>query len=441
MFTRMLQGKVLEAMNDTPVVFVAGSRQTGKSTLVQAVRAGLPDSCYRTMDDLNTLASARRDPKGFVAGLPSRAVLDEVQRAPELFLPIKVAVDRDRRPGRFVLTGSANVLALPRVSDSLAGRMEILTLWPLAQAEIEGTHPGFIDACFSGQVGAPLRLSRSPTTLIQRVLVGGYPEALARVAAQARARWFDGYLTTLVQRDVRDLAQIEGVTQLPRLLATLAARAGSPLNFADLGRSLAMNQMTVKRYLALFETLFLVVSLPPWFDNLGKRLAKTAKIYFNDAGLLAHLLGVDADGLIAWEARRLGRRRTIAGGYGNPSRVPMSEVHQPVSKGALVENFAVMELIKLAANSEARPSLFHFRTSAGQEVDVVMENRRRDLVGVEIKAAATVADADFRGLHAFADLAGKRLRAGVVLYAGRETLPFGPRMWAVPLEALWSENR
>jgi hypothetical protein len=245
------------------------------------------------------------------------------------------------------------------------------------------------------------------------MLVGGYPEALARVAAQARARWFDGYLTTLVQRDVRDLAQIEGLTQLPRLLATLATRAGSPLNFADLSRSLAMNQMTVKRYMALFETLFLVVSLPPWFDNLGKRLAKTAKIYFNDAGLLAHVLGVDADGL----------------------------EHQPVSKGALVENFAVMELMKLAANSQARPSLFHFRTSVGQEVDVVMENRRRDLVGVEIKAAATVADADFRGLHAFADLAGKRLRAGVVLYAGRETLPFGPRMWAVPLEALWSETR
>jgi predicted AAA+ superfamily ATPase len=365
------------------------------------------------MDDLNTLASARRDPKGFVEALPSRVFLDEVQRAPELFLPIKAAVDRDRRPGRFVLTGSANVLALPRVSDSLAGRMEILTLWPLAQAEIEGTSPGFIDACFSGQAGSLRGAGRSRTTLLQRVLAGGYPEALARATGQARARWFDGYLTTLVQRDVRDLAQIEGVIQLPPLLATLAARAGSPLNFADLGRNLAMNQMTVKRYIALFEALFLVVTLAPWSDNLGKRLAKTAKIYFNDAGLLAHLLGVDADGL----------------------------AHQSVSKGALVENFAVMELMKLAANSQARPSLFHFRTSSGQEVDVVMETRRRDLVGVEIKSAATVADADFRGLHSFAAIAGKRLRAGIVLYAGRETLPFGDRMWAVPLEALWAENR
>jgi len=413
MFARMLQGQVLEAIKDTPVVFVAGSRQTGKSTLVQAVQAGLPDSGYRTMDDLNTLASARRDPKGFVEALPSRAFLDEVQRAPEVFLPIKAAVDRDRRPGRFVLTGSANVLALPRVSDSLAGRMEILTLWPLAQAEIEGTSPEFIDACFSGQAGSLRGPVRSRTTLLQRVSAGGYPEILARATRQARARWFDGYLTTLVQRDVRDLAQIEGVIQLPPLLATLAARAGSPLNFADLGRNLAMNQMTVKRYIALFEALFLAVTLPPWSDNLGKRLAKTAKIYFNDAGLLAHLLGVDADGL----------------------------AHQSVSKGALVENFAVMELMKLAANSQARPSLFHFRTSSGQEVDVVMETRRRDLVGVEIKSAATVADADFRGLHNLAAIVGKRLRAGIVLYAGRETLPFGDRMWAVPLEALWAENR
>ena len=413
MFARMLHAKVLEAMKDTPVVFVAGARQTGKSTLVQAVQASLPDGCYRTMDDLNTLASARRDPKGFVETLPTQAFIDEVQRAPELFLPIKASVDRDRRPGRFVLTGSANVLALPRVSDSLVGRMEILTLWPLAQAEIDGTHPGFIDACFSGKAGSPRRLGTSRATLLQRVLAGGYPEAMARLTSQARARWFDGYLTALMQRDVRDLAQIEGVIELPRLLATLAARAGSPLNFADLGRSLAMTQMTVKRYIALFEALFLVVTLPPWSENLGKRLAKTAKIYFNDAGLLAHLLGVDAERLKL----------------------------QPVSKGALVENLAVMELMKLAGCSDTRPSLFHFRTSSGQEVDVVMENRLRDLVGVEIKAAATVADADFRGLHAFAEMAGKRLRAGVVLYAGRDTLPFGDRMWAVPLEALWADKQ
>jgi predicted AAA+ superfamily ATPase len=229
-------------------------------------------------------------------------------------------------------------------------------------------------------------------------------------APGARTRWFDGYVSTLVQRDVRDLAAIEGVLQLPRLLTTLAARAGSPLNFADVGRSLGMNQVTVKRYLSLFDALFLTIALPPWSANLGKRLVKTPKLYFNDAGLLAHLLGVDAGAL----------------------------ERQPQCKGALVENFVVMELMKLAACSRARPSLLHFRTSTGQEVDVVLENRRGDLVGVEVKAAATVGDADFRGLRGFEALVGKRLRAGVLLYAGRETLPFGPRLWAAPIEALWS---
>jgi predicted AAA+ superfamily ATPase len=275
-----------------------------------------------------------------------------------------------------------------------------------------GTIRGFFYPFFAAHAGRPARRGRSRATLLERVFVGGYPEALARATPAARTRWFDGYLTTLVQRDVKDLAEIEGVIQIPRLLATLAARAGSPLNFADMGRSLGMNQMTVKRYLALFDALYLTVGLPPWSDNLGKRLVKTAKLYLNDAGLLAHLLGVDAEAL----------------------------ERQPVIKGALVENFVVMELMKLAACSQARPSLFHFRTSAGQEVDVVMENRRRELVGVEIKAAATVTDRDFRGLRSFAALVGKRLRAGVLLYAGRETLPFGDRMWAAPIEALWADR-
>jgi predicted AAA+ superfamily ATPase len=411
MFTRMLEGKLREAAGDTPVIFLAGSRQTGKSTLAQGLQASLPGSSYHTMDDLNTLASARRDPKGFVDALPGRAFIDEVQRAPELFLPIKAAVDRDRKPGRFILTGSANVLALPRVSDSLAGRMEILTLWPLAQAEIEGTQPEFIDGCFSGHAGKLSGSHLTPASLPTRVLAGGYPEAMKR-APEAHRRWFDGYVTTLVQRDVRDLADIEGVLQLPRLLTALAARAGSPLNLADIGRSLGMNQVTVKRYLALFDALFLTVALPPWSANLGKRLAKTAKLYFNDAGLLAHLLGVDAGAL----------------------------ERQPQLKGPLVENFVVMELVKLAACSRTRPSLFHFRTSAGQEVDVVLEDRRGDLVGVEVKAAATVGDGDFRGLRGFKDFVGKRLRCGVLLYAGRETLPFGNHMWAVPIEALWSNQ-
>jgi predicted AAA+ superfamily ATPase len=409
MFPRMLQDSLREVMADTPVVFVAGARQTGKSTLVQGVQSRLPGSVYRTLDDINLLAAARLDPKGFVEGLPAGAFLDEVQRAPELFLPIKAAVDRERKPGRFILTGSANVLALPRVADSLAGRMEILTLWPLAQAEIEGTSSTFLDACFAGEPPDLRPPAKADARLVARILGGGYPEAVHRKNEEARARWFDGYLTTLVERDVRDLAQIEGVAHLPRLLAALAARTGSPVNYADLGRTLAMNQVTLKRYLALLDALFLTVKLPAWAANLDKRLAKTAKIYFNDAGLLAHLLGIDAAAFAA----------------------------QPGLRGPLVENFAVMELMKLAARASARPKLFHFRTSAGQEVDVVLENRRRELVGIEIKSAATVTESDFRGLHGFSELVGRRLRTGVLLYQGNTRLRFGDRLWAAPLSSLW----
>lgn len=406
MYPRNLAAAMDRALGDTPVVFLAGARQAGKSTLVRSLG---PESDYRTLDDLGVLAAAQADPEGFIGTMGDRTILDEVQRAPDLLLPIKASVDRDRRPGRFILTGSANVLVLPKVADSLAGRMEVLTLWPLAQAELDAHRPGFVDACFSGH---PERLRISGITrgeLFRRIATGGYPEAVARKASGDRARWFDAYLDTLIQRDVRDLAAIEGLAQLPRLLQTVAARSGSPLNVADLGRTLGLGQVTLRRYLTLFQTLFLLVELPPWFENLGKRLAKTPKMYLNDAGLLGHLLGVDIEAL-----------------------------QDAPALGAMVETFAVMELIKSAPWSETRPSLFHVRTSAGQEVDVVLEDRRRRLVGIEVKASATVGASDFKGLRLFQELTGERFTCGVVLYTGREILPFGPGLWALPLQALWA---
>jgi len=407
MYPRNLAPAMDRALGDTPVVFLAGARQTGKSTLVQNLG---PEVAYRTLDDLGVLAAAQADPEGFIGTLERRTILDEVQRAPGLLLPIKASVDRDRRPGRFILTGSANVLALPKVADSLAGRMEVLTLWPLAQAELDSLHPGFVDACFNGHPER-LRVSRiDREELFRRIAAGGYPEAVARETFGDRTRWFEAYLNTLIQRDVRDLAAIEGLAQLPRLLQTVAARSGSPLNVADLGRTLGLGQVTLRRYLTLFQTLYLLVELPPWFENLGKRLAKTPKVYLNDAGLLGHLLGVDAEAL-----------------------------QDSPALGAMIETFAVMEVIKSAPWSKTRPSLFHVRTSAGQEVDMVLEDRRRRLVGLEVKASATVGASDFKGLRLFQQLTGERFTCGVVLYTGREILPFGPGLWALPLQALWAE--
>ena len=397
-------------MADTPVIFLAGARQTGKSTLARSLQGNLPASSYQTFDDLNVLASATEDPVGFLDRLPGQAFLDEVQRVPGLFLPIKAAIDRDRRPGRFILTGSANVMALPRVADSLAGRMEVLTLWPLAQAELQGELPGFIDACFQGD---PTRLrlgSLDRGELWERALAGGYPEALERSQAEDRERWFEQYLSTLIKRDLRELADLKGIHLVPRLLGTLAARAGSTLNLSDIGLNLGVSLMTVKRYLALLEMMFLVVRLPPWHENVGKRLAKTPKIYFNDAGVQAHLMGIDGEGL----------------------------ARQPHLGGPVLETFTVMELLKAAPWSRSRPVLHHFRTSAGREVDVVLENRRRDLVGVEVKASATVQASDFTGLRELQALTGTRFRAGILLHAGRELLPFGAGLWAVPFQALWA---
>jgi len=410
MLARLLEEALRTAVSDTPAVFVAGARQTGKSTLVQAFSHRHAGWAYRTFDDLGTLASTRADPQGFVESLGERAILDEVQRVPEVFLPLKRAIDEDRRPGRFILTGSANVLSLPRIAESLAGRMEILTLWPLAQCEVEGTKSDFVDACFAGR---PDRLHPAATdraSLVGRMLRGGYPEAAGRAREGARRRWFDGYLSTLLQRDLRDLAAIEQLAEIPRVLELVAARTGSLLNVADLGRALGINHMTLKRHLALLETLYLLVRLRPWFDNVGKRLTKTPKIYLNDSGLLAHLLGLEASGLAT----------------------------RPADQGPLLETFVVTELHKLAPLSSVRPRLFHFHTASGQEVDLVMESRRRQIVGVEVKAAATIATADFKGLRALAEVAGNRFECGAVIHAGRAVLPFGPKMWAVPMEVLWS---
>jgi len=397
------------ALADTPVALLIGARQTGKSTLVQDIAATAHPARYFTFDDAGVLAAAQADPTGFLAGMDGPIVLDEVQRAPELFLALKAAVDRDRRPGRFLLTGSANVLLLPRLADTLVGRMEVLTLWPFSQGEIAGVTEGFVDAVFADSLP---RLSTTPedwSVLLESMLRGGYPEVLERPAGDRRSAWFASYINTLLQRDVRDLSHIEGLTAVPRLLSLLAARTTALLNFSELSRSSAMPQSTLKRYLALLETTFLLQPLPAWSSNLGKRLVKAPKVILNDTGLVASLLALSKDRLIA--------DRTLA--------------------GPLLENFMVMELRKQAAWSRTRPQIFHYRTQTGQEVDIILENAAGQLVGVEIKASATVGAQDFKGLHALAGATGKHFRRGIVLYTGAETLPFGTRLHALPVQAVW----
>jgi predicted AAA+ superfamily ATPase len=416
MYPRHLTHNLLTALGDTPIVVLHGPRQAGKSTLAQHLAEHGHPARYITFDNATSLATARTDPTGFLAGAPGALVLDEIQRAPELVLPIKADVDRDRRPGRFLLTGSANVMQLPKLADAFVGRMEIHTLLPLSQGEIESVREGFIDALFAARL-PPLSHSAAPKVgalpkadLARRIFAGGYPEALARRDPEQRHRWFESYLSTVMLRDIRDLSNIEGLVDLPRLLVAVAGRAGGLVNYAELGRDVGLNQITAKRYLTLLTATFILRPVLPWFTNRIKRVVKSPKMYFGDSGLLAHVLGATPD--------RFGTDGKLS--------------------GTLLENFVATELLKQISWSRAKPSLWHFRDHRGNEVDFVLEPRvGRHIVGIEVKSKATLDADDFRGLRVLAEAAGERFHRGVLLYTGVESLPFGKQMYALPITALW----
>jgi predicted AAA+ superfamily ATPase len=410
MFSRNLAENLQSALSDNPVVLLIGARQVGKSTLVQNLQNKNYQPQYITFDDPTVLAAAGSNPTAFLDGLTMPVIFDEIQRAPELFLPIKAAVDRNRRAGAFLLTGSANVLTLPKVADSLAGRMELLTLRPLSQGEIEGQKENFIDAVFADEFKLPnLEITESREDLFGRMLVGGFPEAVSRRTEARRQAWFKAYIATLLQRDVRDLANIEGLRDLPRLLSILAARAGGLLNYAEISRSAGFPQTTLKRYTALLESVFLIEPLAAWSGSLTKRLMKTPKLFFTDTGLLASLLG------LTWSRFQL----------------------EPTLAGMIFENFVIGELRKQTEWSEREVNLFHFRTQTDAEVDVVMETSGGETVGIEIKASASVGADAFKGLRVLEEELGKKFKRGIVLYAGEKSVAFGEKMFALPLHSLW----
>lgn len=408
MIRRFIETAVRRALADTPVVLLNGARQTGKTTLAQAI-ASKGGAQYFTLDDAATLGLAGADPTGFVRNLRGPVVLDEVQKAPELFPAIKLAVDRERQPGRFLLTGSANVLTLPRLSESLAGRMEVIPLFPFSTGELCGSREGFLSRLFQSRFNG-LELAEVEG-LSARLTRGGYPEATQREAEDRRAAWFGSYVSTILQRDVRDLAQVEALHTLPHLLKLLAARTAGLLNLADVGRDAGLPHTSLTRYLALLETVYLVHRLPAWSSNLGKRLVKAPKLHLADTGLGAYLLGVNA--------RKLEDDRPLL--------------------GRLLETFVVSELRKQLSWTEPQTALYHFRTATGAEVDVVLERADGALAGVEIKASATVGASDFTALQMLRDQLGQKFKAGIVLYLGNQIVPFGDKLWLVPLPVLWAQ--
>ncbi|GMV11397.1 MAG: hypothetical protein AMXMBFR55_31310 [Gemmatimonadota bacterium] len=406
-YPRYSEKRLTEALADSPAVLIHGPRQSGKTTLARSVGDRLGYQ-YTTFDDDVARAAASADPIGFVADLPGRAILDEVQHVPTLFSALKAAIDRARTPGRFILTGSANVLLVPRLSDSLAGRMEILRLHPLSQGEIARTEPHFIDALFTGSFRRS-RGRRLAGELVERVVAGGYPAALQRAQPRRRAAWYRNYVDALVERDVRDMSRISALDALPRLLAVAAANTAQTLNISELTAPFSLTRPTIKDYVTLLERVFLIDTLPPWHSNRLKRLVKTPKLHMGDTGLACALLGLDATALHADRS----------------------------AFGPLLETFVFQELRRQASWHPETVTFYHFRDRDGVEVDLVLECGAR-VAGIEVKAAATVTDADFRGLRKLREATGRRFSAGVVLYDGETSAPFGEGLHALPMSTLWA---
>ncbi len=398
---------VAEALADTRVVLVNGARQAGKSTLVRAI-AGQQTAEWRDLDRPQDRQSALDDPVGFVS-FDGLTVIDEIQRVPELLLAIKVAVDADPRPGRFLLTGSSRLLGLRDLPDTLPGRMEIIELWPFSQGEIDSTADSFIDTVF--RLGPEIRHESAVTRAdyAERIVRGGLPEAVARTDPRRRGRFFDAYVQNLIDREVRQLAEIERAPQLSTLIRLLAARSGLLVAAGSLESDLHISRPTVARYMRLLEEVFLIKRVPGWSRNVGTRATAAPKLIFVDSGIAARLLAVDAHTL-----RRPG--------------APF---------GALLEGFVLSELTRQLTWSAELADLYHYRDHNKVEVDAVIENRRGLVVGIEVKAASTIRSEDFNGLRRLADKLGQEFLAGLVLYTGGATLPFGPKLRAVPASAIW----
>lgn len=407
MFQRNIKPTLKKALLRSPVVLLNGARQVGKSTLaLEFLKEG--NFNYITFDDEMMYLAAKNDPTSFIESLEKPVIIDEVQRVPEIFLPIKIDVDNNRIPGRYLLTGSANPLLIPRLGDSLAGRMEIIDLMPLSQGEILGTVEHFVDLVFENKpIKAPDK-KQSKRELYKKMIKGGYP-SVQNVDEETEEAWMRSYLNLILQRDIKDLAQIEKITELPNILKLLAHRSSNLLNVSEVSRDAKMVAQTMHRYLALLETVFLIYLQPSWHTNLSLRLIKSPKVYLVDSGLLAYLMGINLE----------------------------KALNNELLIGKILENFVVSELKKQITWSKTKPELYHFRTTGSEEVDVILEDRMGNIVGIEIKNSTKVLPQDFKGLKYLQEKSKNKLLKGIVLYNGSQVISFGPNLYAMPINSLW----
>jgi uncharacterized protein len=407
-FPRYVKTRVLEALADTRVVLILGARQVGKTTLAREIALNDHPAEIFSLDNMSTRQSAISDPTGFIVRLTGPALIDEAQRAPDLLLEIKDATDADPSPGRFLLTGSANVLNSKKIADALTGRIEVIELWPLQQAEIEGSIANFVDALFAG---APPDISKAPVgreAFAGRVAAGGYPEPRLR-SGRRRDRWFESYLRTTFDRDLHDISDAYRLEEMPRLLRYLGAQTANVFSSRGVSSALGLDHRTVKNYTQLLEAVFLVKRISAWRPGIGSRERQQQKLYVVDTGLLAYLLGA------------------------NEKRIAQDDQ----VTGKILENLVAMEVLRHLTWAEIDARQYHWRDQR-HEVDIVLETRAGDIATIEVKAAASVSNDDFKSLTRLRDARDKCFKAGVVVYTGARTLPFGDRLWAVPVSGLWA---
>ena len=410
---RSIEDRIVDSLSTFPAVYIAGPRQSGKTTLVKRISDNRNKADYITFDDLHFRSAAQHDPLGFLRSLEGNIVLDEIQLVPELFRPLKIVVDENRQSerggrGKFLLTGSANVMAIPQLSDALAGRMSMHTLLPLSALELyKKEKVSFIDRVFTQDVHFGKKFEFD---LDQIMTDATFPELLTISDSSLRQEWCNSYLQTVLLRDVHTLLEIQKYASLPNMLSLLAARAGGLLNESSLAQDLALNHITVKKYRILLESLFLTLSVPAWMSNLGKRLIKTPKVYLSDLNLLLYLRNYEPNYLQSIDRIQIGK---------------------------IIENFVAVELAKQGYFAATRTRLYHYRTSSGQEVDFILESSRGEIVGIEVKSTSKVSSRDFRHLEVLKRDINEKFKCGIVIHPGKNAVPFGDQLYALPLASLW----
>ncbi len=409
-----MSSRLDRALDAFRVVVLHGARQTGKTTLARQV-AQERGGTYLTLDNRDVRQAAEDDPRALLLAGPFPVVVDEVQLAGDRVVrELKMIVDENPEPGRYLVTGSTNFLTVPTISESLAGRAVLLRLTPLSEAELAGVPPDKIDSWFEGRLDRPARDAPTRADYMELVCRGGYPEILS-IPADQRQDWFESYAETVTQRDLAALADIRKTGALPRLLRLMASSTARELNISEVSRRLGLHRITVQSYVDWLQSVFLAEPLPAWSRNLANREIKRPKLHLSDTGLAAALLGLSPDSLA-----------------------------QPTSTaaGPLLESFVVNEILRQLSSRTKAPSVMHWRENSRHEADIVLERPTGDVVAVEVKATSSPQRSHARSLARLRDLldsaAPGAFKTGVLLHTGHRTLKLDDRIFSTPISTLWS---